>query len=138
MAVMYKLIEKAQNIVFLNDELYYYNNRDNSITKTFSESKLIDRINIKNEMYSYIEKNYPTLHEINTMNRIKEIYRYYSFIGRFSNKFIENDKLKKEYEYYKNNYKCVKRKITQYNFLYNVLFYNRKLFYILIKICKKV
>ena len=139
-AIIYKLISNANKISFLDDELYVYIIRKKSITNSFSEEALSNKIIMKNEMYEYVNNKYPELKMLNIMSKIKFIYRYFSSVGRFLKISVlkNNAELVKEYDFYKNNYKSVKKIITQYNILYNVLFYSRTLFYILIKIRYKI
>ena len=51
---MYKLICKANKIAYINDELYYYIIRNNSITREFSLKALLDKIMVTDEMNSFI------------------------------------------------------------------------------------
>lgn len=137
---MYKLICKANKIVYINDELYYYVVRKNSITNVFSQKALIDKIMVTNEMNAFITQEYLELRELCTMVRIRNVYRCHSLVCRYLNMDVykNNTDLLKEYEFFKCNYKSVKNIINKYNFLYDVLFINRKLFYILTKIKYKV
>lgn len=137
---MYKLICKANKIAYINDELYYYIIRNNSITREFSLKALLDKIMVTDEMNSFITHEHPELSELCTMDKIRNVYRCHSLVCRYLNLdvFKNNTDLLKEYEFFKCNYKSVKNILNKYNFLYDVLFINRKLFYMLTKIKYKV
>lgn len=67
----YKLIMKAERIIFIPDELYYYVHHDNSIiTQEFDERKLI-LIKFTDQMCDDIEKKFPTLKDITNERRIR-------------------------------------------------------------------
>ena len=130
----YKLISKANKITYLKDELYVYINRKKSISNSYNTKKMLDEICAINERYNLVKEKYPSLIDINIMNRIKFIYRYYSNLCKF--KDYKTKELLNEYKFYKDNYKGVKKIITQYNFLYEILFLNRVLFYCVRKVLK--
>ncbi len=63
-AVIYKLIEEAQNVAFGNKECYYYIAREGSISKKqgFNKNEE-DYIEHTNQMLSYIREKYPELED---------------------------------------------------------------------------
>lgn len=62
-AVMYRLFDQASKIVFINEQLYNYNHRDQSITRSGFSEKRFDIVLNYFETYSFMEKNYPFMCE---------------------------------------------------------------------------
>ena len=133
----YKLIAKSKKVSKIQDELYVYINRSTSIVQTQTTNRLVELIKSINVRYYDIEKLYPNLNDINNMNRLKFIYRYFVKATNINWSVCNKNEMLEEYNFYRENYKKVKNIITQYNILYDVLFYSKKLFYIIIKIKNK-
>ena len=57
----YKLIDKAKNIVVINEQLYMYRITDNSITNKIFNIKQLDLIHASIERKNFIENNYKEL-----------------------------------------------------------------------------
>lgn len=58
-AIMYRIIEKADNIVLLPDILYHYVYRKDGIVSHRALGDCIDRVAIEIERYHYIKEKYP-------------------------------------------------------------------------------
>lgn len=137
-ATSYKVFNNANNIVYINKQLFIYNYRENSITNNIKEDNILDQIKSIDERYQFINKYYYEYSDENNLNRIKNIYRYYSNIAKFLgiNMFNKRE-LIEEYEFYRNNYKKYNKRIKKHRILYEILFYNKKLFYYIIKFYNK-
>ncbi|KIL49366.1 glycosyltransferase family 2 protein [Jeotgalibacillus soli] len=68
-AVMYRLFNLANKIVFINAPLYMYEHRENSITRSNFSEKRFDIVPNYYETYSFMKKNYPDMCE-----RLNAIY----------------------------------------------------------------
>ena len=71
LAVMYKIFEKVNKVVYTDKIEYYYLQRKNSILGNISESLVKDLQYFVKERYDYIEKKYPQLKETLDIDRIK-------------------------------------------------------------------
>lgn len=71
-AISIKCFEKTDRIVYVNKQIYYYVQRENSIDHVKSEKNLRDAIEVSYERYKYVKENYPELRK----------YNIYAFIHR--------------------------------------------------------
>lgn len=124
---LYRLLPKIGNISLVNEPLYFYNNRDNSTTHTYSDKwyKLLDNLDIiikyyvdnnlynkyKHELeYMYIKYTFGTfLKKISKCNDLKTFNKAYLFAI---------DRIKNKYPNYKNNKYIKKINIRNIYFKY--------------------
>lgn len=59
--IMYKLVEKAKKIVFINKILYYYFQRSDSIMHTVSDVEINDAFLFRHSEFEFLVKNYPSI-----------------------------------------------------------------------------
>ena len=98
----YRIMAKADKMVFVNEKLYYYFQREGSIMNSISY-KHLDALDAYLERIAYFENKYPELYKIDKMRFcIACIYFY-------QETFKLNDKEKKDY---KNRIKSCRRSIT--------------------------
>lgn len=64
MFTIYKRILRAESIYCINDELYYYRERLNSLSHSFSVASMNDQIDGICERYSYAVEHYPELKQV--------------------------------------------------------------------------
>lgn len=129
----YKLFSKCDKIVYTPCECYAYIIRGNSITGRVSEKSLFDEIYLVKERFDYIDKTYNFKNE-NIVNRINFIFRYHMNICKFLNKNVYNKKeILNEYNFYKKNYKKIKSSIKNKRLFYDLLFFNRNIFFYILK-----
>lgn len=58
---IFKIIESSERIVLLNDNLYYYFERTNSITKSNFDIRKMDYVETCTNLYEYVHNHYPQL-----------------------------------------------------------------------------
>lgn len=58
---IFKVIESSEQIVFLNEILYYYFGRTNSITKSDFDIRKMDYVDACTNVYKYVHNHYPQL-----------------------------------------------------------------------------
>ena len=134
----YQLFFKCNKIVYSPCECYAYIIRGNSITGNVSEKSLLDQVFLVKQRYEYIDREFDLKHD-NIINRIYFIYRYHMSICKFLDKKVYNKKeILNEYMFFKNNYKKIKSNIESKRILYDLLFYNRTLFFYIVKLLYKV
>lgn len=134
----YKLFSECDRIVYSPCECYAYIVRGNSITGNVSEKSLLDQVFLVKERYEYIDKKF-NLKNNNFINRIYFIYRYHMSICKFLNKEVYYKKeIINEYKFFKENYKKIRSYIKNKRFLYDLLFYNRNLFFYIVKLLYKI
>lgn len=66
----YKLIKKANKIVFLPGEYYIYNHHESSIINSFNNKKF-DLIKLTDEMCDDLDKTYPELQNVTKLRRMR-------------------------------------------------------------------
>lgn len=66
----YKIISKADKIIYINSPLYYYYKRPGSIMLSVFSYKKLDMISLTDEMCDYLDKYYPSLNEISLLRRV--------------------------------------------------------------------
>lgn len=64
LATLYKVVYKAKNIYYIDECLYNYFIRKDSLTRTYSESKVEDRLLIFELIKNDINKNYKNINDI--------------------------------------------------------------------------
>ena len=134
----YKLFSECNRIVYSPCECYAYIVRGNSITGNVSEKSLFDQVFLVKERYEYIDKKFDLKND-NLINRIYFIYRYHMSICKFLNKEVYYKKeIINEYKFFKENYKKIRSYIKNKRLLYDLLFYNRNLFFYIVKLLYKI
>lgn len=104
-AIMYKVYYRANKVVYINQCLYNYISRSNSITKMRFSNKRFDAVLNYQETYSYMEKNLPEVCEILNNDYLKTLrnmvvdivnenklyknYKYLLIISKFARNEIE-------------------------------------------------
>lgn len=86
---LFNALCKAQKIIFTNTELYYYYNRENSVTNLFFLEQWFDSLYFADCMYSIIVDNYKSLEP---SARFQLIQTYYSVLRRlypYDKKYME-------------------------------------------------
>lgn len=147
LAIMYKILEKATNIVYTDKIEYYYLQRSNSTLGNINLKLTEDLWYFITERYQYMMQHYPELKETLDLDRVKYILIYHKNFCIINEKQKYNQKrLVKEYDFFKENFKKYKNSIY-YNITlmqkleYNLLYISRKAFwnyYKLKRIGKKV
>ena len=61
LGIMYKLIEKARNFVYVDEVLYFYFQRGDSIMHTINNKDINDAFEFRYEQFVFIKQNYPVL-----------------------------------------------------------------------------
>lgn len=71
-ATIYKLVHKANKIIYTNQKLYYYlYGRVGAITSSFSEKKILDSIYAYFTQYRFITENYPEIKQYANITWVK-------------------------------------------------------------------
>ena len=97
-AVMYKLIDKANRVVHISEILYFYVQRDGSILNMRTEDLIETRIKIDRERLNFLENKKYNKENL-LKNKVNEIIHYHleSAICNFK-KFYKSEIMKKEYD----------------------------------------
>lgn len=127
--VMYKLFDKANKIVSISDPLYFYYQRNGSITK--NKKFNYDFIRAAYEQCMFVEKKYPNLKDcVRTAYASANMTSYNSMIN-FKAKVPQKiqkelrSNVKENYKYIKENKDIKKiKKVQAFLFIYNIGFYN--------------
>lgn len=96
----YKLIMKAEKIVFLPNEYYIYNHHEDSIISKKFDNRKLDLITLTDGMCDEIEKTYPDLKNVTNERRMRarfSILRQIPLDNKESKKIINYLKNNKEY-----------------------------------------
>lgn len=101
--IAHKILYKCKKIVYTNNKLYYYLQRQNSITSTFSYKKNVDYILAQSERMKFCKK----IGLSDVVYSIAKVYEYNLF---YLYKEISNNKRDNEYLL----------KILRRNFIYNI------------------
>lgn len=72
--VFYKLVDKSNRISLINTPLYYYLQREDSISKGEFKEKKLDLIDANKEILNFIKKEYPKLTESANYKYINSIF----------------------------------------------------------------
>ena len=135
LAVMHKIFEKANKIVYTDKIEYYYLQRGDSILGNIDLKLTKDLFYFVTERYKYMIKKYPQLQDTLNIDRIKYIFIYHKNICLINdiNTYNKTEFLN-EYLFLKNNFKNYKKKIfqnfsTMSKFEYNLLYTNRNLLF---------
>ena len=91
-ATTYKIINKANRVGILNEYLYHYRQRPDSLMHDYSTSTVLDSIIAREQLYKFIKNNYPELSNI-SYNALVFNYLQYAVCAYKENKI--NDNLKK-------------------------------------------
>lgn len=139
-AVMYKLIDKANRVVHISEILYFYVQRDGSILNMRTEDLIETRIKIDRERLNFLENKKYNKENL-LKNKVNEIIHYHleSAICNFK-KFYKSEIMKKEYD----ELMLIDRKkimkiigSTRRKIIYIILKINRNIAYYIIRITKK-
>ncbi|MCC8098531.1 MAG: glycosyltransferase, partial [Clostridiales bacterium] len=60
-ATTYKLIGQCNSVAYTHEQLYFYQLRDSSITRSGYNSRDLDKVKNSGELLSYVEINYPSI-----------------------------------------------------------------------------
>ena len=144
LAVMHKIFEKANKIVYTDKIEYYYLQRGDSILGNIDLKLTKDLFYFVTERYKYMIKKYPQLQDTLNIDRIKYIFIYHKNICLINdiNTYNKTEFLN-EYLFLKNNFKNYKKKIfqnlsTMSKFEYNLLYINRNLLFNYYKLKKTI
>ena len=132
----YKLIMKAENIVYVPHALYGYYQRSNSITGVYSKETTKDFIQAINNRYKSLYNYNSGLNVYLNMNKVNSVLRYFLDISMFKKREVLKDKYFKEILYRelkeaKELFTKDVRKINtkKKNILFYLLMFNPFLFY---------
>lgn len=134
--IMYKLFEKSNKVVLTNYIGYNYLQRTGSIVNTMDDKSTLDLLEVVRDRYNYIASK-KMLENLNKARRIHYIYRYHVVLARINSKEYNSKTVLEEYQFFKKNYKKVKKEINiklYEKILIQLLYSNRKVFYKAIKI----
>lgn len=135
LAVMYKIFEKAEKVVYTNKTEYYYLQRSSSILGNIDMQLTNDLYEFVTERYQYIIRKYPELRESLNIDRIRYILIYHKNIALLSNKkAYKENKLITEYLFFKEVFKKYKNVICfnigiMSKLEYKLLYFSRGLFF---------
>lgn len=101
--VVYKLFEKANNIAYIEDCMYYYVQREGSTLNSLSEKAVLDFVDILFKRYYYIKRKHADLQLynvysiVNTVTRVSRWAIRGNFLDLYNNEIKEYQNiLKKE------------------------------------------
>lgn len=80
LAIMYKLFEKSNKIIYENVDLYYYLQRKSSTMNSLSEKLIEDEEQMVETKNQYLSKAYPSLQKEIDIENAKYIKNYYDYI----------------------------------------------------------
>lgn len=75
LATTYLAVDMAKNVVCTTEKLYFYRQRNGSILNSAFNKKMLDILEIADEMYQYIIKNHPDL-EVEAKARVISAYSH--------------------------------------------------------------
>ena len=82
---LYKVVEKSNDIVYIEFELYGYRKRETSIVNNLKKQTLLDYIEMIRVRYDYLVGKFPDLKDYFDMNKINSTTRCYLDIIRTKN-----------------------------------------------------
>mgnify|MGYP001852550308 CR=1 FL=1 len=147
LAVMHKIFEKANKIVYTNKVEYYYLQREDSILGNIDLKLTKDLLYFVTERYKYMMKKYPELKDVLNTDRVKYILIYHKNICLLNDVITYNEKeFLDEYTFFFFYFRQYKKNIffdisIMSKFEYNLLYFNRTLFlyyYKLKRLIKKI
>lgn len=127
------LILKTKNIIFLDNYLYNYQIRNNSIIKTFNNNE--DRIYALDNLYDKLNNKYKEeieylfIYNLLITSLKEEVINNYKHDIKYINKYVKN----KYNKYYKNKYLKSYIKIYLFLLYFNLIFIVRIITYIEVK-----
>lgn len=87
-AVMYKVFERSKKVVYIDNKLYYYRQRGNSILGNINEKLMKDYIEFVQVRYENLKEKYPMLEKEIAYNRINTLLRIHLITVRKKNYMI--------------------------------------------------
>ena len=81
-SVTYKLLDKSQSVIALNDPLYSYRIHPDSITGQCTKEKIEDGLLAIEQYHGFIRNNIPAIFSIEQLKRSKQIHLY-GLIGNY-------------------------------------------------------
>ena len=140
---VFKLFLKVDSVVYLDNKLYGYRAREESITGNYEINSTRDFIEMVKYRYEYLMREKPNLSEYINMNRVNTTARYFIDIAKnkklcvFKNKLFKKQ-LYNELEIAKklNTKKIRKMNRKELNLLNQILYFNPYIFYFLIRIAR--
>lgn len=133
--ILLQILKNVNKVSFTNHSLYYYVQRENSITGMSFNKKSFDQVFMKDTMFEFVKENFPY---------VSCFYRKLCFTSRenLCRKIIMSN-LEKEYleelksylDYFKSEYKFVKDNLSRKEILeYKLLIFSKKLYKLIFKI----
>lgn len=110
----YRLLLLSSKVVYIDQELYGYRFRNNSITNKLSKNTLLDYIEMVNKRYDDLIKYKYELKDYIDMNRLNSITRYYLDIVRSNGYILLKDE---DVRYILNNELKIFRKLFRMNII---------------------
>lgn len=110
-ALLYKVVARANKIAYTNESLYYYQvNREGATTASFNEKKIIDSLTAYYAQYKYILERYPSMKEVISYNWVR---LYTSAMEKICmnnyDMLYENEIVLKKYDDFKKAYENVSK-----------------------------
>lgn len=137
--VMPKLIDNASIICFDSKKLYAYYQRNDSYVNSYSLDKNNNYLEFCDYCYQYLSK-YDVLREARESYRCFYIYTAFlqsSKVGRLD--IINSDKMKEEYKFFCKSFRHFnKNNSFKKRFLYYLLYFSKKLFYMFVVVYSDV
>ncbi|MCL2860014.1 MAG: glycosyltransferase [Oscillospiraceae bacterium] len=92
--IIYKLFERANNLVYVNDYMYYYIQRKDSVVNNVTEESILEYIDVIFERYYYIKEKYPDLQLNNVYSIVNVVIKMSRWAIRGNFLDLYNGKLK--------------------------------------------
>lgn len=130
--IMYKLFNDSRKIVYWNEKLYYYFDRENSSSKAIPSKYIINKIKITEERKKFLlENGYDLEKELNEYRFISDCNNFKIVARNQSKEIFFGDIMKNELIFMKNFYKNNKelKLDLKEKALIKLLFWNWKYFY---------
>ncbi|MDM8267238.1 glycosyltransferase family 2 protein [Limosilactobacillus pontis] len=81
-ATIYRIINKAEKIGILNEYLYHYRQRPDSVMHNLSVTTILDSIIARKQFHSFINENYPELSNISYNKLVFNYLQYAVYVYR--------------------------------------------------------
>lgn len=144
MAVMYKLIEKANKIVATNKTEYYYFIRNDSSISQVNIKVTKDLKDAVNNRYIYLSNRMPEVLDLLNMTRLENIIQYHYNLSYCNEKEIyKSEEFTIEYKFYKENFNKYKKELFEKYSIRRktemcILYFNRTLYYLYVRLKAKI
>lgn len=135
LAIMYKIFDKTDKIVYTEEIEYYYIQREDSILGNIDLQLIEDLRAFVQERFDYILNNYSSLRVLLVKNRLRYVLIYHRNLCEIKEyKLYKKNEYLMEYQFFKDNFKTYQKEIfhegisSSLKLEYNLLYYNRTLF----------